>query len=138
MGALRAAQYLYDNAEPAPDDGQAEAQRIWIENKVEQLVAGHDATFKIGGHTFGVTFDMFAEAIDEYAMGELGREDCSKSVLGRLVWAAARKQTGTGYGAAEEIMAVPNMGALLEQIAEDLLAPFALPGVQAEREDAQS
>ncbi len=137
MGALRAAQYLYDNAEPAPDDGQAEAQRIWIENNVEQLIAGTDATFQIGGMTFGITYDAFAEAVDEYAMGELGRDDCSRSVLGRLIIAGLRKCKADSASAAIEIMACPDPQAMLEQIAEDLLAPFALPGVQAEREADQ-
>lgn len=136
MGALRKAQHLYDNAEPAPDDAMAEAQCTWVANNIEQLLRGADATFLIGDMTFGVTFEAFAEAVDEYAMGELGRDDCCKSVLGRLIIAGVRKCTADSASAATEIMACPDPKAMLEQIAHDLLVPFALPGVQAEREDA--
>lgn len=137
MGALRKAQFLYDNAEPAPDDGQDEAERIWIENMTQQLMAGADATFKIGGMTFGVTFERFTQAIDEHAMGELGRDDCNPTVLGRMIWACARKLTSDSNAAAVEIMAAPDINKLLEQLAHDLLVPFALPGTQAEAAEAR-
>ncbi|MBH3412554.1 hypothetical protein [Pseudomonas putida] len=137
MGALRKAQYLYDNAEPAPDDGQAEAERIWIDDMAEQLLAGAAATFKIGDMVFGVTFERFAQAIDEHAMCELGRKDCSQTVLGRLMLAALSKLPSDAKAAAVEIMAVPDPQQLLVQLARDLLTPFALPGTQAAAAEAR-
>ncbi|MFV3290167.1 hypothetical protein ACNFBR_15650 [Pseudomonas sp. NY11955] len=137
MGALRKAQYLYDNAEPAPDDGQAEAERIWIDNGVAELMARRDYQFAIHGKLVGVTYERFAQAVDEHAMSELGRSGISESVLGRLMLAALFKVPGDAAAAAEEIMACAKPAAVLEQLARDLLAPFALPGTQAASEEAR-
>lgn len=137
MGALRKAQLLHDNAEPAPDDGQADAERIWIADMTEQLLAGSDVLFKIGGNDFGVTFDRFAKAIDEHAMSELGRDDCSQSVLGRLILGALRKNRSDASAAAVEIMAVPDPQQLLEQLATDLLQPFAWYALRAAADEAR-
>ncbi|MBF8733078.1 hypothetical protein IRZ59_21855 [Pseudomonas guariconensis] len=136
MGALRAAQYLYDNAEPAPDDGQAEAQRIWIENGVSELMARRDVLFMLNGKQQGVSFQRFALSVDEHAMGELSGNNCSDNVLGRLVLAAVCKSTHDAAAAALEVLNVLEPHALLAQLAHDLLAPFAADGVLAEREDA--
>ncbi|MFY1029121.1 hypothetical protein [Pseudomonas asiatica] len=134
MGALRKAQFVYDNAEPAPDDGQIEAERIWIDNGIAELMARRDYLFPFQGKQVGVHFERFAHAVDEYAMGELGRNDISDSVLGRLMLAALCKVPGDAAAAAEEIMACPKPTAVLEQLARDLLIPQARDGVLAVQE----
>lgn len=137
MGALREAQWQYDNAEPAPDDGQVEAQRIWIDNGIVELLARRDVLFMFQGKKLGVTFERFALAVDEHAMGELSSSACSKTVLGRLVLAAVCKSTHDAAAAALEVLNVLDPHALMVQLAHDLLAPFARDGVLAEREAEQ-
>ncbi|UXZ44521.1 hypothetical protein [Pseudomonas soli] len=137
MGALREAQWQYDNAEPVPDDGQAEAERIWIENGIVELLARRDVLFMFQGKQLGVTFERFALAVDEHAMGELSGDTCSKTVLGRLVLAAVCKSTHDAASAALEMLNVLDPRALMVQLAHDLLAPFARDGVLAEREAEQ-
>ncbi|MFG0353560.1 hypothetical protein ACF8LD_04940 [Pseudomonas sp. zbq_5] len=137
MGALRKAQFAYDNAEPEPDDGQAEAERIWIDNGVAELVGRRDYLFMHQGKQLGVSFERFAHAVDEYAMSELGRSEISDSVLGRLMLAAMFKVSTDAKVAAEEIMGCANPVSVLEQLARDLLTPFALTGTQAQAEQAR-
>lgn len=136
MGALREAQFLYDNAEPAPDGSQAEAQRIWIENGISELLARRDVLFMFKGKQLGVSFQRFAFAVDEHAMGELSGNSCSDNVLGRLVLAAVCKSTHDAAAAALEMLNVLDPYALMMQLAHDLLAPFAADAVLAEREEA--
>lgn len=131
MGALRKAQFLYDNTEPAPDDGLAEAERIWIDDGVAELMARRDYFFTQQGKQAGVSFERFAHAIDEYAMSELGRSLISDSVLGRLMLAALCKVPCDAKAAAEEIMGCANPTTVLEQLARDLLAPYAKAGAEA-------
>ncbi|MDH0639067.1 hypothetical protein N5D52_19205 [Pseudomonas sp. GD03860] len=137
MGALRKAQFVHDNAEPVPDDGQAEAERVWIENGIAELLARRDVLFMFQGKQLGVSFERFALAVDEHAMGELSGDNCSKTVLGRLVLAALCKVPADSAAAAEEIMACANPRAVLEQLARDLLVPHARDGVLAEAEEAR-
>ncbi|KPM67582.1 hypothetical protein HB13667_05925 [Pseudomonas putida] len=137
MGALREAQWQYDNAEPDPESHQQEAERVWIDNGVAELMARRDYQFPIHGKLVGVTYERFALAVDEYAMSELGRAEISDSVLGRLMLAAMGKVPCDAKAAAEEIMGCANPQSVLEQLARDLLAPFALPGIQAAAEQAR-
>lgn len=135
MGALRASQYLYDNAEPAPGDGQDEAVRIWVDDGVAELMARRDYLFQYRGKQIGVTYDRFAKAVDEHAMSELGRPGISESVLGRLMLAGHFKIPTDTAAAVDEIMNCASPRAVFEQLARDLLAPLAQDGVQAQRED---
>lgn len=134
MGALRAAQWQYDNAEPAPDDGQDEAIRIWIDDGVAELMARRDYLFQFRGKQIGVTYERFAQAVDEHAMSELARSGISESVLGRLILDTMIGTQGDAKSAAVEILAVPDPATLFEQLARDLLESHAKDGVQAERE----
>ena len=138
MGALRKAQFLYDNAEPAPDDGQDEAQRIWIDNAAEELLARRDVTFQRRlRQKQGVTFEQFAVAVDEFVMNQLGASGISNSVLGRLVLASRAKVSSDAADAADEILAVANPEEALREIARTLLRPLAKDGLLAEAEEAQ-
>ncbi|MNH04611.1 hypothetical protein D3C79_639110 [compost metagenome] len=85
----------------------------------------------------GVTFERFAQAVDEFVMGQLGLSGISNSVLGRLVLAARCKVTSDAAAAADEILSVANPESALEEIARQLLTPFAKEGVLAQAEEAQ-
>ena len=138
MGALRKAQFLYDNAEPAPDDGQNEAERIWVDNGAEELLARRDVTFQRRlRQKQGVTFEQFAAAVDEFVMGQLGISGISNSVLGRLVLASRAKASSDAADTADEIMAVASPEEALREIARTLLRPLAKDGLLAEAEEAQ-
>lgn len=138
MQALRKAQYLYDNAEPAPDDGQDEAERIWVDNGAEELLARRDVTFQRRlRQKQGVSFDQFAVAVDEFVMGQLGVSGISNSVLGRLVLASRARSSSDAAEAADEILAVASPEEALREIARTLLRPLAKDGLFAEAEETQ-
>ena len=139
MGALRAAQWQYDNQlPPAVSESPAEeAERIWIDDGIAELMARRDVTFQRNFRQRGVTFERFAQAVDEFVMGQLGQSGISGSVLGRLVLAARCKSSGDAAAAADEAMNVPNPESMLQEIARTLLKPFAKEGVLAQAEDAQ-
>jgi len=137
MGALRAAQFEYDNRLPGehPDDVR---ERLWVDDGIAELMARRDVVFQRRMRPKqGVTYERFAQAVDEFVMGQLGLNGISNSVLGRLVLAARSKVTGDAKAAADEIMSVANPEAALEEIARQLLTPFAKEGVLAQAEEAQ-
>ncbi|MGF6394253.1 hypothetical protein [Pseudomonas plecoglossicida] len=137
MGALRSAQWQYDNQlPPAVSESSAEdAEARWIDDGIAELMARRDVVFQRNFRQRGVTFERFAIAVDEFVMGQLGLSDISKSVLGRLVLAARCKSSSEAASAADEIMSVPNPDAMLQEIARTLLTPFAKEGVLARAED---
>lgn len=140
MGALRAAQWHYDNQlPPAVSESVAEeAEARWIDDGIAELMARRDFVFQRRMRpTQGVTFERFAQAVDEFVMGQLGLSGISNSVLGRLVLAARCKATSDAASAAEEIMSVANPDAMLQEIARTLLTPFAKEGALAQVEDEQ-
>lgn len=137
MGALRAAQWHYDNQLPpaVSESAAEEAEARWIDDGIAELMARRDVVFQRNFRQRGVTFERFALAVDEFVMGQLGLSDISKSVLGRLVLAARCKSTSEAASAADEIMSVANPDAMLQEIARTLLTPFAKEGVLAQAED---
>ena len=138
MGALRAAQFEYDNRLPPAVSDESEAERLWIDDGIAELMARRDVLFQRRlRQQQGVTFERFAQAVDEFAMGQLGLSGISSSVLGRLVLAARGKITTDAAAAADELLAVPNPDAAFQEIARQLLAPFAKEGVLAQAEEAQ-
>lgn len=139
MGALRAAQWHYDNQLPpeVSESAAEEAEARWIDDGVAELMARRDFVFQRNFRQRGVTFERFAIAVDEFVMGQLGLPDISKSVLGRLVLAARCRSTSDAASAADEIMSVANPDAMLQEIARTLLTPFAAEGVLAQAEDAE-
>ncbi|WP_312387669.1 hypothetical protein [Pseudomonas sp.] len=138
MGALRAAQFEYDNRLPPAVSDESEAERLWIDDGIAELMARRDVLFQRRlRQQQGVTFERFAQAVDEFAMGQLGLSGISSSVLGRLVLAARGKITTDAAAAADELLAVPNPDTALQEIARQLLAPFAKEGVLAQAEEAQ-
>ncbi|ABY99340.1 hypothetical protein HMH05_03185 [Pseudomonas sp. SbB1] len=139
MGALRAAQWQYDNQLPPAVSACAaeEAEARWIGDGIAELMARRDFVFQRNFRQRGVTYERFAQAVDEFVMGQLGLSGISNSVLGRLVLAARCKVTSDSAACADEIMSVANPQAQLEEIARQLLTPFAKEGVLAQAEDAQ-
>ncbi|MGH8463800.1 MAG: hypothetical protein ACRESP_13955 [Pseudomonas sp.] len=137
MGALRKAQFEYDNRQPvALDDG--EAARIWVDNAADDLIEGRDVKFqrRLYGPQ-GVTFEQFAVAVDEFVMGKLGVSGISQSTLGRLVLAAERRDASEARSAAVEALASPDPDEALRDIARKLLQPLAQDGLIAQAEDAE-
>lgn len=138
MGALRAAQFEYDNRMPPAVSDAADAESTWIDDGIAELMARRDVVFQRRmGPKQGVTFERFAQAVDEFVMGQLGLSDISNSVLGRLVLAARCKVASDAAAAAEEIMSVANPESVLQEIARTLLTPFAAEGVLALAEEAE-
>ncbi|WP_296267399.1 hypothetical protein [Pseudomonas sp. UBA6562] len=140
MSALQAAQWQYENQLPpeVSETPQERAERHWIEEGIDQLMRGADYLFQRRMRPQqGVTQERFAEAVDEFAMGQLGMKGVSKSVLGRLVLAAHFKIGSDANAAAHELMAVPNADSMLREIAHTLLLPLAKDGVLAQAEEAQ-
>lgn len=139
MGALRTAQWQYDNQLPpaVSESAAEEAEARWIDDGIAELMARRDFVFQRNFRQRGVTYERFAEAVDEFVMGQLGLSGISKSVLGRLVLAARSKVASDAAAAADEIMLVPNPDSMLQEIARTLLTPFAKEGVQAQAEEAQ-
>lgn len=138
MGALRAAQFEYDNRMPPAVSEVADAESTWIDDGIAELIARRDVVFQRRMRPKqGVTYERFAQAVDEFVMGQLGQSDISNSVLGRLVLAARCKVTSDAAAAADEIMSVASPEAALQEIARQLLAPFAKEGVLAQAEGAE-
>lgn len=138
MGALRAAQFEYDNRMPPAVSEVADAESTWIDDGIAELMARRDVVFQRRMRPKqGVTYERFAQAVDEFVMGQLGLNGISNSVLGRLVLAARCKVASDAAAAAEEILSVANPESALEEIARQLLTPFAKEGVLAQAEEAQ-
>lgn len=135
--ALRIAQFEYDNRLPVDLCDAAEQQ--WIENGVHTLVELRaDVSFKRRLHQKqGVTFEQFAEAVDEYLMDQLSGSGVSKSVLGRLVMAAKFGSPAEAATTADELIKSAAPTEALRQIAVRLLKPLARDGLIAQAEDAE-
>ncbi|UJW24764.1 MULTISPECIES: hypothetical protein [Pseudomonas] len=136
MAALRAAQWQYDNQLPSPvsESAAEHAEARWIDDGIAELMARRDVVFQRNFRQRGVTYERFAQAVDEFVMGQLGLSGISNSVLGRLVLAARCKVAGDAAAAADEILSVANPESALEEIARQLLTPFAKEGVLAQAE----
>lgn len=135
MGALQAAQWRYDNAEPDDDSARANAIQAWIEHAADRLLAGSDITVKrIGRPARQVTFEQFAEQLDELAMGCLEGFGTPSSALGQLVWSALCSPRD-GKEVAENLLGRPSATEALREIADRLLEPLAADGVIADAED---
>ncbi|MFV2949998.1 hypothetical protein [Pseudomonas japonica] len=137
MNALSKAQFEFDNRQPVelPD---GEAERIWLENATEQLLNKVDIKVKRQGKPVrSVTFEQFAQALDEHGMSKLQDYGVSPSAFGLLLWCAVCNPSG-GKEVAENILGVPDATKFFRDIADGLLAPLAADGVIADAEDASS
>ncbi len=138
MGALRAAQWHYDNQLPPAVSDAADAESTWIDDGIAELMARRDVVFQRRMRPKqGVTYERFAQAVDEFVMGQIGQSGISGSVLGRLVLSARCKSISEAASTADEIMCVPNPESVLQEIARTLLIPFAAEGVLAQAEESE-
>ena len=137
MNALSKAQFEFDNRQPVelPD---GEAERIWVENATEQLLNKMDVKVKRQGKPVrSVTFEQFAQALDEHGMSKLQDYGVSPAAFGLLLWCAVCSP-GSSKEVAENILGVPDATKIFRDIADALLAPLAADGVIADAEDAES
>ncbi|MFD2641818.1 hypothetical protein [Pseudomonas japonica] len=135
MSALQAAQWRYDNAEPDDDSAHGNAVQAWIEHASDRLLAGGDVTVKRSGKPARqVTFEQFAEQLDELAMSCLEGFGASPSALGQLVWSALCSPRD-GREVAENLLGRPSAIEALREIADRLVEPLAEDGVIADSED---
>ncbi|CAB5644208.1 hypothetical protein [Pseudomonas asiatica] len=139
MGALRAAQFEYDNRMPpeVSETPQERAERYWIEEGIDQLMRGSDYLFQRRMRPQqGVTYERFALAVDEFAMDQLAQSR-SNSALGHLVLDGHRRNGSDAQTSTHKLLSVADTDAALRQIAAELLAPFAEQGVLAQAEEAE-
>ncbi|MCO7526349.1 hypothetical protein NJH54_17790 [Pseudomonas asiatica] len=136
MGALRAAQWQFDEELPpsVSESPQDAAEQAWISNGVAELVGRRDYVFPLKGRQIGVTYERLALAVDEYAMGELSGNSSNNTALGHLILSSILGSRCDAKSDAVEILAVPDPIKLFEQLAIDLLTPFAREGVLAKAE----
>ncbi|MDN4497938.1 hypothetical protein QYE73_11705 [Pseudomonas mosselii] len=138
MGTLRAAQFEYDNRMPPAVRDAADAESTWVDDGIAELMARRDVVFQRRMRPKqGVTYERFAQAVDEFVMGQIGQSGISGSVLGRLVLSARCKSISEAASTADEIMCVPNPESVLQEIARTLLIPFAAEGVLAQAEESE-
>jgi hypothetical protein len=132
MGALRAAQFEYDNRmPPAVSDDDAD-QVEWIEKHAAQLVLGYRVTWGYRGERGDITQYDLARAIQEHAnQRQIDGKDHADA-FGHLLMA------GLGVGSAgliKDLCAYLLGGpGALKEIAADLLRPVAAMAVAAERD----
>ncbi|MDU9394570.1 hypothetical protein [Pseudomonas sp. zfem002] len=135
MGALQSAQWRYDHAEPDDNPAHSSAVQAWIENASDRLLAGDDVTVKRSGRPARqVTFEQFAEKLDELAMSRLEGFGVSPSALGQLVWSALCSPRD-GKEVAENLLGRTSAIEALREIADHLVEPLAEDGVIADSED---
>lgn len=132
--AFQAAQSEWDNRQPVELPGD-EAEKAWIDNASADLLRGADVTFKRCGHQAqGVTFERFAEELDQFIAERLQAPGMSSTVLARLVWAARHAPSEAAAPAEELLGDFPDDAE--REVARKLLAPLTADGVTAEAEDA--
>nr|WP_314877288.1 hypothetical protein [uncultured Pseudomonas sp.] len=132
MGALRAAQFEYDNRMPPAVSDDDAAQAEWIETNAARLVLGYRIIWGYRGERGEVTQVDMARAVQDHLNNRQIEGLDTKDAFGQLVMA------GTGTGSAGFILGLctyllggPNA---LTEIAADLLRPHAAKAVAAERE----
>ncbi|MCG8291929.1 hypothetical protein [Pseudomonas entomophila] len=132
MGALRAAQFEYDNRmPPAVIDDDAD-QMEWIEKHAAQLVLGCRVTWGYRGERGEITQCDLARAVQDHAnqrqIDGLDKQDA----FGKLVMAGV----GTGSAGFIKELSTYLLGGpgALKDIAADLLRPVAAKAVAAERD----
>lgn len=136
MSALRKAQFLYDNAEPEPDTGADEAERIWVDDGAEELLARRDVIFQRGFRKQGVTYEQFGAAVDEHLSEALATDQISPAALGML-YLAARSGVPSDCRTAAAAF-IPDADEALREVARKLLRPLAKDGLLAQAEDEAS
>jgi formylglycine-generating enzyme required for sulfatase activity len=132
MGALRAAQWQYDNQLPPAVSDDDAAQAEWIETHAAQLVLGYRVSWGYRGERGEITQADFARAVQDHLNNRQIDGLDQQDAFGKLVMA------GMGTGSKGFIMELCTylMGGpkALKEIAADLLRPVAAKAVAAEQE----
>ncbi len=136
MGALRAAQWRYDHAEPEDDSAYQEAAQNWIESKAEELVGGCDVLIpqRFGGPV-GVRQDQFVAKLAEHLRA---LQEAEKDDLNALALLLLQAQAGGPVKSMVPDIIGPSdhVGGKLFEIAESMLEGYAEQGVQHDADQA--
>ncbi|GLO27602.1 hypothetical protein [Pseudomonas putida] len=137
MGALQAAQWRYDHAEPEDDSAYQEAAQNWIESKAEELVGGCDVLIpqRFGGPV-GVRQEQFVAKVAEHLRSLQEAEQDDITALAQLLLQALTG--GPVKSMVEEIVGQSShcRGKLYE-IAESMLEKYVEQGLRHEADEAQ-
>jgi len=132
MGALRAAQFEYDNRMPPAVSDDEVAQAEWIERSSAELVSGYRVSWGYRGERGEFTQADFARAVQDHLNNRQIDGLDQQDAFGKLVMA------GLGTGSKGFIMDLCTylVGGpkALKEIAADLVRPVAAKAVTAERE----
>ncbi|MGE6564387.1 hypothetical protein ACQKF2_16655 [Pseudomonas hunanensis] len=137
MGALRAAQWRYDHAEPEDDSAYQEAAQNWIESKAEDLVGGCDVLIpqRFGG-LVGVRQEQFVAKVAEHLRSLQEAEQDDITALAQLLLQALTG--GPVKSMVEDIVGQSNhVNGKLYEIAEAMLEQYAEQGLKYEADEAQ-
>jgi len=137
MGALRAAQWRHDNAEPADDSAYQEAAQQWIESNAESLVGGCDVLIpqRFGGPV-GVRQDQFVAKVAEHLRA---LQEAEKDDLNALALLLLQAQAGGPVKSMVEdvIGQSDHCRGKLYEIAESMLDQYAEQGLRHEADEAR-
>ncbi|HDS1728233.1 TPA: hypothetical protein QEM47_000956 [Pseudomonas putida] len=137
MGALRAAQWRYDHAEPEDDSAHQEAAQNWVESKAEELVGGCDVLIpqRFGGPV-GVRQEQFVAKVAEHlrSLQEAEQDDITalaQLLLQALTGGPVKSMVPDILGPSDHI------GGKLYEIAESMLDQYAEQGLSYEADEAR-
>ncbi|WP_049276170.1 hypothetical protein [Pseudomonas putida] len=137
MGALRAAQWRYDHAEPEDGSAYQEAAQNWIESKAEELVGGCDVLIpqRFGGPV-GVRQEQFVAKVAEH-LRDL--QEAEKDDLNALALLLLQAQAGGPVKSIVPDILGPSdhVNGKLYEIAESMLDEYAEQGLQYEADEAR-
>ncbi|WP_312155321.1 hypothetical protein [Pseudomonas sp.] len=132
MGALRAAQWQYDNQLPPAVSDDEVTQAEWIETHAAQLVLGYRVSWGYRGECGEITQADMARAVQDHLNNRQIDGLDQQDAFGKLVMA------GLGTGSKGFIMELCTylVGGpkALKEIAADLLRPVAAKAVAAEHD----
>lgn len=130
MGALRAAQFEYDNRLPLVTGDDEAAQADWIETQAAQLVLGYRVSWGYRCERGDVTQADLARAVQDHLNNRQIDGLDQQDAFGKLVMAGM----GTGSAGFMKILCIQLLGGpkVLHEIAADLLRPIAARAVAAE------
>jgi hypothetical protein len=132
MGALRAAQFEYDNRMPPPVTDDDADQMEWIEKHAAQLVLGYRVSWGYRGERGEITQADLARAVQDHLNNRQIDGLDQQDAFGKLVMA------GMGAGSKGFIMELCTylLGGpkVLKEIAADLLRPVAAKAISAEQD----
>ncbi|WP_338724906.1 hypothetical protein [Pseudomonas juntendi] len=137
MGALRAAQWRYDHAEPDDDSAYQEAAQNWIGSKAEELVGGCDVLIPQSfGGPVGVRQEQFVAKVAEHLRSLQEAEQDDITALAQLLLQALTG--GPVKSMVEDIVGQSNhVNGKLYEIAEAMLEQYVDQGLSYDADEAR-